>query len=76
MEKRVIHCPKCELEMTAGFIADWNDADVRVSRWLEGEVSSGWLQEVNPRKNRQFKISTYRCPECGLLESYAFKPIE
>ena len=60
----------------AGFIADWSEGDVRVSRWLEGEVTPGWFQEVNPRKNKQFKITTYRCQKCGLLESHASDLLE
>ena len=67
-------CPKCGEAMSVGFIADWSEGDVRISRWLEGEPVSGWVREVNPDKNDQWKVVTYRCNGCGFLESYAKRP--
>lgn len=64
-------CPKCSGTMDAGFIGDWTEGDVKVSRWLKGEPVAGWFREVNPNKNDQFQIKTYCCRRCGFLESYA-----
>ena len=57
--------------MTGGFIADWAEGNVRISRWLEGDPVPGWVREVKPEHNRQWKVRTYRCNACGFLESYA-----
>lgn len=57
--------------MEKGFIADWTEGNVKVSRWLAGEPVSGWFVEVKPQLNSQWKVTTYRCSKCGFLESYA-----
>ena len=69
--KEAVECPKCGGTMDSGFIGDWAEGDVKVSRWLKGAPVAGWFREVNPNKNEQFQIRTYCCRRCGFLESYA-----
>lgn len=57
--------------MVEGFIADYTHGAIRSSDWVEGEpVKSFWMgTKVSDKK--QYKVKTYRCENCGYLESYA-----
>lgn len=70
-------CRRCNVGMEKGFRIDHAHADMMIKqeRWVAGdarppsffagtETSGG--QEVSA-----IKVITYRCPNCGYLESYA-----
>ena len=62
-------CSKCSGHMEAGVVVDLNYAGVLPSMWVDSRegVSSGTTQE--PKK--KVKTVTYRCSNCGYLDSYA-----
>lgn len=66
-------CIRCESPMDPGFLVDFRHGNIAVQRWCEGEPeSSFWSGEVKlTQANEGLKVFSYRCPECGLLESYA-----
>ena len=66
-------CPLCGVEMVAGRRRDVNDPGVVPSvcqeAWLPGipkdeilGLGSGW--------GKALPVTTYACPDCGLLQSY------
>ena len=55
-------CPKCVVAMEQGFVG---------SQWVEGSPGQS-LRSL--AKARRFLVETFRCPQCGLLESYATHP--
>jgi hypothetical protein len=67
MVQSAIACPKCQTQMQDGYLVDetrvahWHEGPPR--RWL-GMTMVGWAKKRLP-------ITTYRCPACGYLESYA-----
>jgi hypothetical protein len=63
-----IACPKCKAAMQEGFPIDRGGPTV--GEWVEGPREYGWLGLRWMRK-RRLPITTYRCPACGYLESYA-----
>ena len=67
-------CAKCNGRMVGGFIADYADSDIRYSRWCQGHPDSAILSEIDPRSNTQWKITGYRCEECGHVELFAVDP--
>lgn len=71
MHKRVIICSKCEGAMDIGIIADNTYGGQLQSRWLEGEAKESFWTGLKTDGTAEFKIVTYRCGNCGYLESYA-----
>ena len=71
MDRDNFTCPKCDGEMTEGFVADQGYGSVGVSDWVEGEpVKSFWTGTKISGKNK-YQIKSFRCVKCGYLESYA-----
>ncbi len=61
-------CPKCQGEMEEGMPVDqgsWGTLMPQQQDWQKGK-------EVNiPIGKPNYKIRSYRCTNCGYLESYA-----
>lgn len=64
-------CPKCQHEMSRGFIADDALQAIHVSRWVEGEPERSLLWGTKAPRAKSLHVTTYRCMACGFLESYA-----
>ena len=66
-------CPKCEGTMEAGLIEDYTEGGPSQSRWATKSQTEvrvlGLILTKTP--NVRFPVTTYRCSECGFLESYA-----
>ena len=72
MQDRPPECRHCKRPMERGFVIDHGHGSVTVSEWVAGipEISR-WTRSVKLRKRSTVAITTYRCPRCGYLESYA-----
>lgn len=57
--------------MQVGFIADRTDVEVTVSQWMAGKPERSFLTGTKVRGKETRDIRTYRCTQCGFLESYA-----
>lgn len=68
---RISECPRCSVTMEMGFIPEQSDKGLHRPQWVEGEVMVGLFSYFRLRKRRRIPFVTYRCPRCGLLESYA-----
>jgi len=64
-------CPKCSGEMEEGFVADNTYGAVLPSQWVEGEPEMSFWTGARTKGKVQVRITTYRCTQCGYLESYA-----
>ena len=65
-------CPKCHHRMAEGFIADRGDSNMLyTSKWYGGIPNKSFWGGVKVAKKSGFQIRTYRCEDCGYLESYA-----
>ena len=73
-------CPKCQKSMEQGFIPDWTHGAVLQTNWVRGLPSrASFWQRLGTFKDLAIsydykdylKVVTYRCPECGYLESFA-----
>jgi predicted nucleic-acid-binding Zn-ribbon protein len=71
-------CKNCQTEMEQGYIPDGSHRGSVKSVWLKGEAIveeyKGKKSDILhiPNKNEGKDIITFRCPQCGLLEFYAF----
>jgi acetone carboxylase gamma subunit len=60
--------------METGFILDLGHGNMRlVPTWVQGEPERSIWMGLKLGDRRNLEVRTYRCPECGLLESYALK---
>ena len=69
-------CPYCEKEMERGFLLDFTRNAVINSRWQAGDPQDQKFfglktGGVKLNKKRTLPVSSYRCSDCGYLESYA-----
>lgn len=65
-------CGKCQGAMEIGVIADQTYGGKLQSRWLEGKPNESFWTGLTTEGDAQLKVVTYRCQDCGYLESYAF----
>lgn len=64
-------CAKCDGEMEVGYIPDYRPS-IKPSFWVKGlPKKSFWTGIVEP--DRLTPIITFRCTNCGYLESYAWR---
>ncbi len=70
-------CPKCNGIMQAGFLdtplnRDGVTRDFPTNIWVEGEPEYSWWTDAAKTGDRnKFPVRTFRCTNCGYLESYA-----
>lgn len=70
--EQVIKCPDCDVSMVKGFIPDRGYGELQQARWFPGNATFGtclkfyWFEPKGTRL-----ITSYCCPQCGLLRSYA-----
>ena len=72
MANRSLTCPRCGGGMETGFTIDVGYGKTAVPKWAAGEPdSSFWSSGLKLRGKEQLAVVTYRCRQCGYLESYA-----
>ena len=66
------NCPKCDGHMVQGFVVDRkHGGEIKVSSWVEGAPKKAfWFGTAAPDE-KQIPIGTFRCSDCGYLESFA-----
>jgi hypothetical protein len=65
-------CPKCTGEMVQGFTVDWaQGGQRRVTSWVEGTPEKSFWHGTSVAEETCVPVGTFRCSDCGFLESYA-----
>ena len=66
-------CPDCQTTMEEGYLPDRTYTRVELTRWVPGKpVQSLWgLKGFFWKDPTGIPVTTYRCPKCGCLKSYA-----
>lgn len=63
--------------MEEGYVLDLGDHDTRrQATWIGGKPEPSIWARLKLKGRPQLKIATFRCPKCGLLESYAKEGVE
>jgi hypothetical protein len=57
--------------MEAGFLVDEGYTTKAVPKWVAGQPEKSIWTGLKVRGKEQLDVTTYRCPRCGYLESYA-----
>lgn len=69
---RIPECPKCSERMEAGFTLDVTDPGTsQQAQWVDGTAERSIWTGLKLKGHVAMPITTWRCPACGLLESYA-----
>ena len=72
MSDRQLQCAKCGSAMESGFIVDHTaHASTRVETWVEGKPTTSFWTGLKIKDRQQFTVTSYRCEQCGYVESYA-----
>ena len=67
-----IRCLRCEGLMEEGFVLDRGHYNSKmVNTWVEGEPVKSFWSGIKTSDRQQYEVRTFRCVECGYLESYA-----
>lgn len=64
-------CPKCRGVMEEGFIKDESYGMSYASLWVEGAPETSFWTGTKTKGKEQLVVRTFRCTNCGYLESYA-----
>lgn len=75
MNDQTRRCLRCDGDMQEGFVVDYDFNGRRPAKWVEGAPTPGLIYEVRLAGKQQYRISTYRCQQCGWLESFAGSPL-
>lgn len=65
-----VRCSKCSGEMQEGLVVDLNYGGILQSMWVEDQARKN-VDRVATNGKRKVKTITYRCSNCGFLDSYA-----
>ena len=64
-------CGKCEGSMSIGVVVDHGYGTNYPERWQRGEAKMSWFGSLKESRKAQLDVETWRCDQCGYLESYA-----
>lgn len=69
-EEKAPECRRCQTRMDRGFVLDLYGCTNE--SWIPGDPETGRFGVIiKIRRRPHYPIVTFRCPQCGLLESYA-----
>ncbi len=68
---RSLHGPRCASAMEQGFTVDQGYGTTTVPKWVAGVPRTSMWTGLELRGLRPMDVTTYRCRQCGYLESYA-----
>ncbi len=76
MSSSTPNCLRCRVEMKSGLLLDRGHHNSQnQAEWVEGEPEQrkllGFPVGLKTANHEILKIVAYRCPRCGMLESYA-----
>lgn len=72
-EMNNVKCPDCQVVMEEGYVPDSGHMGlISESVWYKDKPNrSKYIAGLINASSRSITITTYRCPECGLLREYA-----
>jgi hypothetical protein len=57
--------------MESGLLLDRTQAQLYAAVWADGPVKRNWFGGVKESASRIYRVETWRCKDCGHLQSYA-----
>jgi hypothetical protein len=70
--KGTVECTRCHAQMESGWVPDNTHGGLLRENWCPGEPQpSFWMGLKVEKRDKVIPVTTFRCPNCGYLESYA-----
>ena len=70
--KGTVECTRCHSQMESGWVPDNTQGGLLRENWCPGEPQPSLLMGLKvEKKDKVIPVTTFRCPNCGYLESYA-----
>ena len=66
-----LNCSKCNGKMEEGLVVDLSYKGAIPSMWVEDPAADSGVVGAVDNHKRKVKTVTYRCSNCGFLDSYA-----
>jgi hypothetical protein len=57
--------------MEAGYVLDLTHGGYAQDSWIEGAPEKSFWTGLKVSGHQRVPVTTFRCPHCGFLESYA-----
>jgi hypothetical protein len=74
MPDRTLECLRCGGPMEQGFVADKAHYSVpETQNWVEGVPERTFWSGIKLKGKEVLPVMSFRCEQCGYLESYANK---
>ena len=67
----MLNCSKCDSHMQQGVVVDMSYAGILRSMWVEDQAENSVIAGIPDHHKRKVNTITYRCSNCGFLDSYA-----
>jgi len=64
-------CIRCHAQMESGWVPDNTHSGLQRQNWSPGEPQPSFWTGLKVGKDQVIPATTFRCPKCGYLESYA-----
>jgi hypothetical protein len=71
-----LKCLRCGGPLEEGFIPEFTGHGSCQMPWVEGRPETSFWSGLKINDRRCLKTFTYRCTQCGRLESFAREPFE
>ena len=72
MAQAAPECPTCRRAMIVGFLLEGSQGErLGVTRWVEGRPEKSFWSGLKTGDRAMMEVTSYRCPKCGRLESFA-----
>ena len=71
-----LECPRCAGPMEEGFLPEYSRNGICETLWVAGAPEPNTWTGLKTRDKARYKTVTYRCENCGRLESFAREPVE
>ena len=66
-----MECIRCRTQMERGCFINWAEGVYARQQWYPGEPERSCWRGLKLKKGKAVTVTTFRCPSCGHLESYA-----
>ena len=68
---KTVECIRCHVPMEQGFVIDGRHEGFVQQQWTSGVPKRSFWMGLKLEKDKIVGVTTWRCPSCGYLESYA-----